>query len=296
MKITNQHNLPEVVFNALTFSDYTKGDSLLSVTQLIDSPRVSQLQRQHDDEIEQDAVDFLWSRFGTSVHQMFEAAVHGADCISEERLFAEVNGWKISGAIDLQHLTQDGVIVSDYKVTSVWSVINDKQEWHKQLNCYAWMVRHAKQLPVKQLRIIAILRDWSRRKAEEGGNYPDSPIKMITIPMWSESDQDNYVQERVALHQEADFEFATGGELPKCDAHERWDKPTVFAVQKKGRVRAIKLHTVESDAVAHAESLGTGHFVDKRTGESTRCLQNWCRVNEWCEQWKESKHEKANQK
>jgi hypothetical protein len=296
MKITNQHNLPEVVFNALTFSDYTKGDSLLSVTQLIDSPRVSQLQRQHDDEIEQDAVDFLWSRFGTSVHQMFEAAVHGADCISEERLFAEVNGWKISGAIDLQHLTHDGVIISDYKVTSVWSVINDKQEWHKQLNCYAWMVRHAKQLPVKQLRIIAILRDWSRRKAQEGGNYPDSPIQMITIPMWSESDQDNYVQERVALHQEADFEFATGGELPKCDAHERWDKPTVFAVQKKGRVRAIKLHTVEDDAVAHAESLGTGHFVDKRTGESTRCLQNWCRVNEWCEQWKESKREKANQK
>ena len=296
MKITNQHNLPEVVFNALTFSDYTKGDSLLSVTQLIDSPRVSQLQRQHDDEIEQDAVDFLWSRFGTSVHQMFEAAVHGADCISEERLFAEVNGWKISGAIDLQHLTHDGVIVSDYKVTSVWSVINDKQEWHKQLNCYAWVVRHAKQLPVKQLRIIAILRDWSRRKAEEGGNYPDSPIKMITIPMWSESDQENYVQERVALHQEADFEFATGGELPKCDAHERWDKPTVFAVQKKGRVRAIKLHTVEDDAVAHAESLGAGHFVDKRTGESTRCLQNWCRVNEWCEQWKESKREKANQK
>ena len=296
MKITNQHNLPEVVFNALTFSDYTKGDSLLSVTQLIDSPRVSQLQRQHDDEIEQDAVDFLWSRFGTSVHQMFEAAVHGADCISEERLFAEVNGWKISGAIDLQHLTHDGVIVSDYKVTSVWSVINDKQEWHKQLNCYAWMVRHAKKLPVKQLRIIAILRDWSRRKAQEGGNYPDSPIQMITIPMWSESDQDNYVQERVALHQEADFEFATGGELPKCDAHERWDKPTVFAVQKKGRVRAIKLHTVEDDAVAHAESLGTGHFVDKRTGESTRCLQNWCRVNEWCEQWKESKREKANQK
>jgi hypothetical protein len=292
MKITNSHNLPEVVFNALTFSDYTKGDSLLSATQLIDSPRVSQLQRQHDDEIEQDAVDFLWSRFGTSVHQMFENAVHGDDCISEERLFAEVNGWKISGAIDLQHLTPEGVIVSDYKVTSVWSVINDKKEWHKQLNCYAWLVRTAKQLPVKQLRIIAILRDWSRRKAEEGGNYPDSPIQMITIPMWSESDQDNYVEERVALHQEADFEFATGGELPKCDAHERWDKPTIFAVQKKGRVRAIRLYQVEDDAVAHATSLGTGHYVDKRVGESTRCLQNWCRVNQWCSQWKDDNNGK----
>lgn len=41
MKITNKHKLPEVVFNALTFSDYTRGDSLLSATQLIDSPRVS---------------------------------------------------------------------------------------------------------------------------------------------------------------------------------------------------------------------------------------------------------------
>lgn len=288
MKITNKHKLPEVVFNALTFSDYTRGDSLLSATQLIDSPRVSQLQRQHDDEIEQDAVDFLWSRFGTSVHQMFEAAVQGADCISEERLFAEVNGWKISGAIDLQHTTPEGIIVSDYKVTSVWSVMNDKQEWHKQLNLYAWLVRQAKQLPVKQLRIIAILRDWVRRKAEQGGNYPDSPIQMITIPLWSESDQDAYVEERVELHQSADFEYTTGGELPLCDAHERWEKPTVYAVHKKGRVRAIKIHQQEDEASDHAKSLGTGHYVDTRLGESTRCAQNWCRVSQWCSQFKES--------
>ena len=287
MKITNQHRLPEVVFNALTFSDYTKGDSLLSVTQLIDSPRVTLLQRKHDDEIEQDAVDFLWSRFGTSVHQMFEQAAHDDDCISEERLFATVNGWKISGAIDLQHVTDRGVIVSDYKVTSVWSVIYDKKEWHKQLNCYAWLVRRAKYLPVKQLRIIAILRDWSRRKAEEGGNYPDSPIQLIDIPLWTDREQDDYVEGRVALHQNADFESETDGDLPLCDAEERWEKPTTYAVKKKNRVRAIKLHNIEDDAVDHAQSLGTDHYVEKRVGDSTRCSQNWCRVNKWCSQWKE---------
>ena len=286
MRITNHHNLPDVVFNALTHSDYTKGDSLLSVTQLIDSPRVTLLQRQHDDDIEQDATDFLWSRFGTSVHEMFERAAQNEDCLSEERLFATVNGWKISGAIDLQQVTPEGVIVSDYKVTSVWSVIFDKQEWHKQLNCYAWLVRHAKQLPVKRLRIIAILRDWSRRKAQEGGNYPDSPIQMIDIPLWSDEEQDDYVEERVMLHQLADYESETGGIIPECSADERWEKPTLYAVQKKGRVRAIKLHQVEDDAIEHAKSLGAGHSVETRVGESTRCAQNWCRVSQWCEQWK----------
>ena len=171
MKITNRFDLPDVVVRALVHSDYSRGDSVRSVTQLIDSPRIGILQREHDEEIEQDCVDFLWSRFGTSVHTMFEVAAEGQDCISEERLFVEHQGWKISGAIDLQHVEPDGVIISDYKVTSVWSVIYDKQEWHDQLNAYAWMVRHAKGLPVKQARIIAILRDWQRRKAQEDAGY-----------------------------------------------------------------------------------------------------------------------------
>ncbi len=289
MKITNNHNLPDVVADALAFSDYTKGDSLLSVTQLIDSPRVSLLQRRHDDDIEQDVSDLIWSRMGTSVHEMFERAAEGrAETISEERLFAEVNGWRISGAIDLQEMVEGGVIVSDYKVTSAWSVIFDKSEWHKQLNCYAWLVRHAKSLNVKQLRIIAVLRDWARRRAQDGGDYPDSPIQVIDIPMWSDAEQDRYVEERVRLHQAADYEHETGGELPDCSAEERWEKATTFAVRKKNRVRAIKVHTVEEEAQDHAQKLGDAHYVEQRVGESTRCTQDWCRVNKWCSQWKEA--------
>ena len=183
MPVSNRFNLPDVVVKALTVDTYSRGNSDISITTLIDSPRIGILQKEHEGEIEQDAVDFLWSRFGTSVHNMFEDAAEGDDtCISEERLFNDIQGWTVSGAIDLQHVESDGVIVSDYKVTSVWSVIYDKVEWHRQLNCYAWLVRHAKQIPVKQLRIIAILRDWQRRKAEEGGNYPESPIMIVNIP------------------------------------------------------------------------------------------------------------------
>ena len=54
MKITNQFNLPQIVVDALTQDDYTKGKSNRSVTQLIDSPRVAILQREHHDEMSQE--------------------------------------------------------------------------------------------------------------------------------------------------------------------------------------------------------------------------------------------------
>ena len=88
--ITNNFNLPQFVVDALTYSDYSRGDSDISVTQLIDSPRIAQLQREHEHEQTRDAVDFVWSRFGTSVHTMFEESLKGSDVITEQRLFAEV--------------------------------------------------------------------------------------------------------------------------------------------------------------------------------------------------------------
>ena len=286
MPVSNKFNLPEVVVRALTVDTYSRGNSDISITTLIDSPRIGILQKEHESEIEQDAVDFLWSRFGTSVHNMFEDAAEGDDtCISEERLFNNVEGWTVSGAIDLQHIEPDGVVVSDYKVTSVWSVIYDKVEWHRQLNCYAWLVRHAKQLPVKQLRIIAILRDWQRRKAEEGGNYPESPIMIVDIPLWSDSEQDDYVDTRVRMHQSAHGGWAFDDELPNCSDSERWLKPTTYAVKKKSRVRAIKVHDSYESAEEHAIEMGKEHFVEERKGSATRCEQNWCRVAQWCDQY-----------
>ena len=286
MLVSYKFNLPEVVVKALTVDTYSRGNSDISITTLIDSPRIGILQKEHEGEIEQDAVDFLWSRFGTSVHNMFEDAAEGDDtCISEERLFNDVQGWTVSGAIDLQHVEPDGVVVSDYKVTSVWSVIYDKVEWHRQLNCYAWLVRHAKQLHVKQLRIIAILRDWQRRKAEEGGNYPESPIMMVDIPLWPDSEQDDYVDTRVRMHQSAHGGWAFDDELPNCSDSERWVKPTTYAVRKKRRVRAIKIHDSYESAEEHAIEMGKEHFVEERKGSATRCEQNWCRVAQWCDQY-----------
>ena len=235
-----------------------------------------------------DAVDFVWSRFGTSVHTMFEESLKGSDVITEERLFTETQGWKLSGAIDAQEVTPDGVIISDFKVTSVWSVVFDKTSWHKQLNVYAYLVRKAKGQTVKKVQIVALLRDWVRRKAEEGGDYPSAPIVIIDIPLWSNEEQDDYVESQMKAHIEA----ANTENLIHCTSEETWEKATVYAVMKKGRKSAVRLFSSEAEANERVAKEGDNHYLEIRKGEKTRCTQDWCGVSQWCDQFQaESKQQ-----
>jgi len=170
VRLTNKHNLPKPVVDSLTKDNYSRGSSNRSITQLIDSPRIRILRAEHDAEMTEDASDKVWSVLGTAVHNMFEDAVSEKEHISEERLFIEQDGWEISGAIDLQETESDGsVIVSDYKCTSVWSVMYGKAEWANQLNAYAWLVRHVKKVPVSSCQIVAVLRDWKLSELQRQG-------------------------------------------------------------------------------------------------------------------------------
>ncbi len=284
MRITNHTKLPEPVYQALTHSDYSRGNSNRSVTQLIDSPRVRILKAEHDAAIEEDASDMVWSVLGTAVHNMFEK--HQPDGhIVEERLFAEIDNWVISGAIDLQRSEEDGTLtILDYKCTSVWSVIYGKKEWDKQLNFYAWLVEQNHEVDVSALSIVAVLRDWQRNKSGEA-NYPKAPIVIVDIPLWTKQVRDKYVRERVRLHDEAEFLRLTGEPLPLCSDDERWKKPDTFAVKKDGNKRALRV----LDSMQKAEEyMGEkeGLSIEVREGRYTRCEDNWCRVAEWCDQWR----------
>jgi hypothetical protein len=281
MKLTNKFGLPDPVVKALTRSEYSKGESNRSITQLIDAPRVRILRQEHWDELEEDVSEKMWAVMGTAAHKMFEDTADDKH-VSEERIFLEIDGWVVSGAIDVQRIEDDGITIMDYKTTSVWSVILGKVEWERQLNCYASLLRRAKGAKVKGLKVIAILRDWRSRDALDKADYPKAPIVEIDIPMWSDSDQDTYLDSRVELHQNAEFDRLTGAELPECSPEERWEKPSVWAVKKIGNKRAIKLYDNEASAKA---DLLSGQEIEFRRGEPTRCTANWCRVNAWCSQY-----------
>lgn len=286
MKLTNKHNLPQTFVNVLKRPTYSKGRANLSVTQLINSPKIVALTQKFQDEIEEDVADMVWSIFGSAVHAVLE---HGKDPhhVIEERIHAEVDGWRISGAIDLQIKNDDGTIsIRDYKTTSAWAVMNEKIDWEQQLNIYAFLVEYVKKVPVRDLGIVAIIRDWSRRDAANREGYPEAPIKELPIKLWPYEQRESFVLHRIAQHSACEFAMEAGEALPKCTPEEMWEKPTVYAARKKGNVRAKSLHETEAEANAAVEKLGKDYEVEIRPGERTRCA-NFCPVSAYCQQWRD---------
>jgi hypothetical protein len=284
MKITNRHNLPDTFLSFARKDNYSKGKSDISVTTLIDAPRVNILRQQERDKIEVDAVDMIWPLLGTAVHHMLETSDPKGNVTMEERLFVNINGWTVSGQIDHQEEIGGMIHISDYKVTSVWSVIYGKEDWVRQLNCYAQLVRMAKGRDVRSVRIVAILRDWQRREAQFKPDYPQSPVVSVDIPLWPEAEAMAYMQDRVTMHQEAQAAWDTQEAVVECSDEERWTKPDTWAVVKKGAKRATKVFDSNKDAINHALSLGVQYSVQERKGGRTRC-ENYCSVADFCTQW-----------
>jgi hypothetical protein len=288
MRITNLHNLPESIISALHRPTYSKGDAHISCTELLNSPRIVQLKRKHWEDIEQDASEMVWQLFGSAIHQILEHG-KGDNHIIEERLFAEFSGWVLSGAIDLQTVTPDGIEISDYKTTSAWAVMNEKSDWTHQLNVYAHLVEKVKKIPVTKLSIVAIIRDWSAREAQKEG-YPQAPIVTIPIKLWSPEEREQFIQSRLTDHSSAMFEADTEGALPECSPEEMWEKSTTWAIKKEGGVRAKSVHSsVEEANAALAEAEKSAKKNEKfaieiRPGERTRC-KSYCQVSKFCSQF-----------
>jgi hypothetical protein len=283
MKITNKYNLPDTILNVLDRPTYSKGKAHISATELLNSPRIVQLKRKYWEFIETDASEMVWALFGSAVHNILEHG-KGENHIVEQRLGTDIDGWRLSGAIDLQEEDEDGIGIKDYKVTGAWSVMNEKQDWHNQLNVYAYLVEKEVKKKVKSLQIVAIVRDWAARDTVKEG-YPQSPIATIDIPLWPMEEREQYIRERVHLHSAAYFEMETNSELPLCSEEDMWEKPTSYAVIKVGGVRAKSVHKTLEEA-QHALNQLKGYNLEVRQGERTRCAK-YCQVSDFCTQYKQ---------
>ena len=292
MKLTNRFGIPETFVNVLKRPTYSKGAAHLSVTQLINSPKIVALTKKFEAELEQDVADMVWSIFGSAIHNILE---HGKDenHLVEERIHSMVDGWKISGAVDLQVVDdQGGISIRDYKTTSVWAVMNEKIEWEQQLNIYAWLVDTVKEdFHVTDLGIVAIIRDWSRRDAARNPDYPQAPVKEIPIKLWPYEERKEFVQSRITSHSACEFSMETGEDLPPCTPEEMWEKPTTWAIKKVGGVRAKSVHDTEESMLKALEIAGPAYEIEVRPGSRTRC-ESFCPVNTYCQQWRDYQESK----
>lgn len=272
MKLTNRLNLPQALVDAVKNDGYSSNGADFSVTTLLKPPRIVALEREHKEEIEEDASDRIWSLLGQVVHGILERANH--DGVSERRLSIIVNGVSISGGMDLY----DSGTLQDYKfVTSYKFKGKDvPEEYEQQLNIYAEILRQNNH-PVDKLQIVGILRDWSKLEARRDDQYPQSQVVIRDVNLWSSEKAIAFINERVKLHLDA------RNNLPECSESERWARPNRFAVMKAGAQRAVKLYDNKNDAESHA-STNPLLRVEDRPGESIRCAA-YCGVAKWCIQY-----------
>ena len=298
MKYTNKHNLPIEIIRAIKNDQYSKGESHISVTGLLQSPRIRLLNIENQDKITVDYSDEVWKILGQGIHAILERANENyEDTITEQRMFAEVNGLTISGQTD--SLALDENILKDYKVTSVWTVISalsgGKKEWEEQLNCYAWLHKKTTGETIDQLNIIALARDWNKRELQRrGGDYPVSAISTIKIPVWSFKKQEQFINERVSKHQDAELIFDIGGDLPLCTDEERWKKDDTYRVMKKGRKTAVRVLASQKEADKYLKGNDDKAFyIEHSLGECMKCTGNYCGVAEFCNQYQQEEEKRC---
>ena len=272
--VTNVHGLPEALVRAVTNDPYSNGGADISVTTLIDAPQVRRLKKAHADNITVDVSERIWALLGQGVHTVLErAALRSEGMVAETRLFAKVRGWTLSGQFDVMAL-ESGVL-SDYKVTSV-AKLQDTDKWIQQLNILRWLAYQNGE-NVLSLEIIAILRDWKKGEAERKPSYPQAPIVRVPIPMWELHEADEFVEERVMLHQ------LDTTESIDCTDEERWYTGTTYALVKPGNTRALRV----LDEPPEAGSVPEGYTVEERPGVYRRC-ESYCEVRAFCSQGKEA--------
>jgi len=264
--VTNIHNLPQALVEAVKNDPYVGGGNV-SVTKLIDAPQVRVLGRKHAEELEADVSERIWALLGQAVHHILDRA--GTDALTEERLYAEVEGWNVSGQFDRLHLGD--AVLQDYKVTTTYKA-DGSESWTRQLNVLRWLA-FQNGYDVDTLEIVAIFRDWRKVEADRNPDYPRAAVQIIPVEVWPLAHTEAYIRERVLMHQAAE-----SGAVSLCTPEERWYSGDKWAIQKPGAKRALRVLDEKPDEAP------AGYDIVFRRGEYKRCA-HYCDVAKFCPQW-----------
>lgn len=293
--MTNKHGLPDHVMKVLSmyqkmerYPDFPDYD--ISVTELIAPSRIGRLSREMKTMVEpQDVSEIISLVLGNAFHQYMEHSILEEEVISvEKKMRTFFLGKLIAGTLDAIVREGEDLVIYDYKTTSVWSYIDGfKPEWKNQLEVYRWLAERNGYGPIRCLKLLAIYRDWSQMKAKFEKNYPPLPFNVYQIPLSVGSNPaitQKYVERRLREH-------FSEGPMELCTPEERWRKPVIHAVMKRGRKTAVKLFPGNpSGAADYAELKGKDHYVEIRPEENPRC-ERYCPVASVCEQYRNIRNE-----
>jgi len=272
MQITNRENLPVPLVSAVSVVRKPRPGQI-SVTELISPPQIRALTNRYWDAITEDASGRIWATMGSLMHQLLAAHGRMESHQTERTLSTMIEGITVTGTFDLY---QEAGTLSDYKFVSVYTTMRGiSPEWVQQLNAYAELLRRDG-VTVERLQIVAIYRDWNKNKSYEW-SYPNSQVQVFDVLLWTSERATAFLTERVRLHLAADE-----GEIAECSASERWERPTKFALMKRGQKKAVKLY--DDPRAADEAITKSDHYVEHRPGMNVRC-ESYCRVAAFCPQY-----------
>ena len=279
MIVTNKHGLPQALVNVVSTRDYTPKPGHYTVTTLLKGVREILLTRRHYHEIEVDVSEMIWSIFGTAVHNIF-SGVENPDYFKEERLYLPVGDRVLSGQFDEYHI--DGNELNDFKVTSVWQVVNKNfDDWYKQQLMYAYLFKHHNIHPTCG-KVTAILRDWRYSEFRRYGQ--DYPPRQVYIKKFLLGEQDiaNIKDYIVSKFTEIElWENTPDDDLPVCTPEERWYSGEKHAVMKKGRKSALRVLETHEEAEVWMKENDKGEYIECRPGTNIKC-ERYCDANKFC--------------
>ena len=281
IKFTNKLKLPKPLFQAIANDPYS--GSGYTASMFAKPAQIIELEKRHDYTV--DISDMIYPLVGNNTHYILER-MGIKNALQEERLFAKVYGESISCQID--HYNSDCVL-QDWKLTTRWIIVHGaKHEWIVQMNTQAFTLE-ANGFPVKKAEIIAIFRDWSKTQAAKNPLYPKRQVAVLPVELWSKEEQVGYLSKRIIYFKNASLQSDEC--LPECTPEERWDKPTVYAIMKKGRKSSVRnLFSLEhAQEYIDKNKLDVNiHSIQERLGESTRC-EYYCNIKDFCHQYKRLK-------
>lgn len=295
MPYSNIHNLPPAVFAAMSKNRYVPGEKTdISVTALIDSPRIRQLVKKHG-RGSTDIMDTTAAFIGTAGHDFLEEGGREVGAMVEKRFYGDYGALDgndcivLSGQIDCFYLEHR--ILDDYKFVKSWKfTMDDWESVEAQLNVCAELMRRNGYV-VDEIRAVAFILDWMDGATMREG-YPQQPIIVKTMKLWTREFVQEYIESRLKAHAE---------DMPECSSKEMWARGEAWAVMKKGRKSALKVESAKSDAAywalengyaepdaAGSVKLHSGIYIEHRKPKYVRC-EKFCPVAEYCSQYQDLK-------
>ena len=278
MALTNKYNIPSPLPEIVAEGGHAPRPNRYSVTDLIEPPLIRSLKLKHYEEMSSDVSDYLYMLLGTAVDKLLTDNLKAdSSCLVQHKMTYEIEGCTIVGVADVIQ----GDKVSDWKVTSTSVLTNENRinKYVEQLNIYAFLRNHEREVPVRNIEIQAYLRDWVKSKTMTKG-YPR--CQWATLPLrhrlMSFPEQEEFVMNRLLDH--------LHNPMRECTPAEKWQKETTYAVKKEGRKSAMRVLGSERDAFQWIEQnvkpeLASKISVERRPGGCPRCT-SYCSVSRFC--------------